>query len=103
MYGYTVHVKRRAAGGFAVASAKQAGKARDGEIGLKEFLQGIGGAKDGFGGEVTAADCTFHSGGPAGGSPIAGEEQAGSLGTLRGAPIVDAGLRGKSCGGFFDD
>src|SRR5260221_5108489 len=92
MYGYTVRVKRRATGGFGVALAKKAGDAGDGEIGLEEFLRNVEGARDGLGGEVAAADGTFHGGGPSGGGPIACEEQARSLRILRGAPFVDAGL-----------
>src|SRR5258708_8511101 len=100
---YRTRVKRRAARCFGVALAKKAREARDGEIGLKEFLLDVEGARDGFGGEIAAADRAFHGGGPAGGGPIAGDEKTGRLGILRGAPIVDAGLGGKRCGGFLDD
>ena len=60
-------------------SDKKTREAGDGEVGLQEFLRGIGGAEDGFGGEVAAADGAFHGGGPAGGGPIAGEEETGSF------------------------
>ena len=70
---------------------------------MKEFGGGAGGSEDGFGGEVAAADGAFHGGGPPGGGPIAGEEEAGRVGGLRGAEAVDAGLGRKRCGGFLDD
>ena len=62
-----------------------------------------GGAGQGFGGEVSAADGAFHGGGPAGGGPIAGEENARPGGGCRGAMGVDAGARGIGGMKFFDD
>ena len=75
------------------ASDKKTREAGDGEIGLEEFLRDVGGAENGFGGEITAADGTFHSGRPAGGGPVAGEEESGSFCFLRGTPAVDTWFR----------
>ena len=85
---------------FLTEEAREAG---DGEIGLKEFLRRVGGAEDGFGGQVAAADGAFHGGGPPGGGPITCEEQAGRLCFLRGAPMVNAGFGRKRCSSFLDD
>ena len=73
------------------------------EIGLEKFSRRSFGAEQGFGSEVTAADGTFHGGGPAGVGPIAGEKKAGDGGLLLGTPAIDPGLRGKCGGGFLDD
>src|SRR5258708_21476867 len=58
------------------------------------------GAKQSFGGQITAADGAFHRGGPAGVGPIARQEQARHGGLLLGAPAIDSGL-GRKCGGGF--
>jgi len=58
---------------------------RAGEISWRSF-----GAEQGFGSEIAAADGAFHGGGPAGGGPIASEEEAGMavccLGRQRSTP-----------------
>jgi hypothetical protein len=48
-----------------------------------------------FRGQVAAADGAFHGGGPAGGSPVAGEEDAGPGSLLAWAVLVDAGSWGE--------
>src|SRR5260221_11837443 len=79
------------------------GEAGAGEVGLEELGGRVGGAEDGFGGQVAAADGAFHGGGPAGGGPIAGEEEAGRVGGLRGAEAVDAGFGSERSARFFND
>ena len=78
-------------------------KAVGGEIGLEKSLGRAGGANKGLGGEVAAADGSFHGGGPAGLRPITSQEQAGNGSCLRRAPAIYARFRRKSGGGFFDD
>src|SRR5229473_6246010 len=74
-----------------------------GEIGLEEYSGRAVSTKQSFGGEIAAADGAFHGGGPAGGGPVACQEQPGDGGLLLGAPPIDSGLGGKSGGGFLDD
>ena len=62
-----------------------------------------GGAGDGLGGETSAADGTFHGGGPAGKGPVAGEEEAVTGGFGCGAKAIEAGGNGEGGARFFED
>jgi hypothetical protein len=62
-----------------------------------------GGTSQGFGGEVSAADGAFHGGGPSGGGPVAGNENARPRGRGLGAMGVDARARRVGCANFFND
>jgi hypothetical protein len=74
-----------------------------GEIGLEKSLGTAVGANQGFGGEVAAADGSFHGGRPAGLRPVTRQEQAGNRSCLSRAPAIYARFRRKSGGRFFDD
>ena len=74
---------------------EQAREAGSGKIGLQEFLRRTGVAEHGFGGEIAAADGTFHRGGPTGRGPIPGEIEAGSLCLLGRAPMSTPGAGEK--------
>jgi len=82
---------------------KELREAGGGKIGLEEFDVRAAGAEDSFSGEVPAADGAFHSGGPAGGGPIAGEEEARRICGLCRAEAVDARFGRKRGARFFDD
>ena len=73
------------------------------KVGLKKSARGTVRTKEGFGGEVSAANSAFHGGGPASLRPIAREKQAGNSGLLMGTPAVNAGFGGEGGGGFLDD
>src|SRR5215472_14546904 len=73
-----------------------------GEIGPEKSLGPARGANKGLGGEVAAADGSFHGGGPAGLRPITSQEQPGNGSCLPRAPAIYARFRRKSGGGFFD-
>jgi hypothetical protein len=73
------------------------------QIGANKLLRRPGRSQDRLGGKITAANRAFHCGGPACRSPIAGEEQTTNARLLDWTPTVDAGLRGKCGGRFFDN
>src|SRR5208282_1218277 len=72
------------------------------QIRLNKLFWRSGRAQHRLRGQITAANCAFHGGGPACCGPITSEEQAADARLLHWTPTVDAGLRGKCGGGFFD-
>src|SRR5260370_36425451 len=73
------------------------------EVGLEKFSGRVVAAKDGFGGQITAADGAFHRGGPAGVGPIPCQEQTRHRGLLLPTPAVDPRLWRKCCSGLLDE
>src|SRR5260370_22609372 len=71
------------------------------EVGLEKFSGRVVAAKDGFGGQITAADGAFHRGGPAGVGPIPFQEPAPPGGLLLRTPAIDPGLWRKCGSGFL--
>src|SRR5262249_30183443 len=61
------------------------------QVRLEEPVWPAQACQEGLGGQVAAADGPFHGGRPAGGGPVAGDEQVGQRGSLGGSPAVDAG------------
>jgi len=61
-----------------------------------------GGAGQRFRSQISAADRTFHGGGPPGCGPVSGEENSGPRGRLAGTVGVDAGAGRVGCVKFFD-
>jgi hypothetical protein len=55
-----------------LAAGPVEGEGFGGEVGDYEVAGARGGRQKGFGGQVAAADCAFHGGGPTSFGPIAG-------------------------------
>src|SRR5271167_913060 len=81
---------------------EKAHQAFGGQVGDKKFsLRTVCGVER-LGSAVTTPDRAFHGGGPAGGGPVSGEEEAGPGSCMRGAIGIAAGCGREGRVDFFD-